>query len=411
MNKTLVFTAMLAGSALLAQNMKKEKFTFEYTQPPLIHLDEGIGYDFKVVLDYKKEIEAELAEAERVYQEELAAYPAKEAAAKAAHDELVANYEKALEEWNSKSAVGKIIEKQVLENQKPQPPSPYYPPSRPYKRTVIHEKIFDEAVLESTYGKIEGLSQDPNGISIEVHLFGFENEDPIAEKKEYKEYNSKTKQSSTYFKSWWSIRYRHNMSLNVTMPDGSILFSEVPQSISDFATFTSPEEKRSSPSTSAATHLENLQNTAVTENMDRIRWVLNDKLGTTTQAWNAEINYVKDNKGNYEDLENAMFDAKEGFSMLMSRNDAAKEKLVSAINTWDAAISEIDVDDKKARINKKVAPDLFKNIILACAMIQNFDKADDYYSQSLRLGFGNRDESDLKELKLLTDNLRERYQQ
>jgi hypothetical protein len=411
MNKTLVFTAMLAGSALLAQNMKKEKFTFEYTQPPLIHLDEGIGYDFKVVLDYKKEIEAELAEAERVYQEELAAYPAKEAAAKAAHDELVANYEKALEEWNSKSAVGKIIEKQVLENQKPQPPSPYYPPSRPYKRTVIHEKIFDEAVLESTYGKIEGLSQDPNGINIEVHLFGFENEDPIAEKKEYKEYNSKTKQSSTYFKSWWSIRYRHNMSLNVTMPDGSILFSEVPQSISDFATFTSPEEKRSSPSTSAATHLENLQNTAVTENMDRIRWVLNDKLGTTTQAWNAEINYVKDNKGNYEDLENAMFDAKEGFSMLMSRNDAAKEKLVSAINTWDAAISEIDVDDKKARINKKVAPDLFKNIILACAMIQNFDKADDYYSQSLRLGFGNRDESDLKELKLLTDNLRERYQQ
>jgi hypothetical protein len=411
MNKTLVFSAMLAGSALLAQNMKKEKFTFEYTQPPLIHLDEGIGYDFKVVLDYKKEIEAELAEAERVYQEELAAYPAKEAAAKAAHDELVANYEKALEEWNSKSAVGKIIEKQVLENQKPQPPSPYYPPSRPYKRTVIHEKIFDEAVLESTYGKIEGLSQDPNGINIEVHLFGFENEDPIAEKKEYKEYNSKTKQSSTYFKSWWSIRYRHNMSLNVTMPDGSILFSEVPQSISDFATFTSPEEKRSSPSTSAATHLENLQNTAVTENMDRIRWVLNDKLGTTTQAWNAEINYVKDNKGNYEDLENAMFDAKEGFSMLMSRNDAAKEKLVSAINTWDAAISEIDVDDKKARINKKVAPDLFKNIILACAMIQNFDKADDYYSQSLRLGFGNRDESDLKELKLLTDNLRERYQQ
>ena len=50
----------------------------------------------EVILDYKAEIDADLAAAEENYQQALAEYPEKEAAAKAAHDELVANYEREL---------------------------------------------------------------------------------------------------------------------------------------------------------------------------------------------------------------------------------------------------------------------------------------------------------------------------
>lgn len=410
MKNSLVIAALFAAGTASAQNMKKERLTVEYIQPPMIHLEEGLGYNVNVVLDYKAAIDQELADAEAEYQQALAEYPEKEAAAKAAHDERVANYEKALEEWNNKSSVGKIIEKQLLENQKPQPPAAYYPPSKPYKRSVSHQKLFNEDQLASTYGTIAGLERDPNGVQIEVHLFGFENEDPIAEKKEYKEVNTKTKQSSTYYKTWWSIRYRHNMSLRAALPNGTILFDEVPQSISDYKTFTSPEEKRSHPSTNANTYIENLQTKSVEDNMATIQWVLNDKLGTTTQKRDVEIVYVKNNKGDYDDLENAMFDAKEGLSMLTSREDDAKAKLQSAIEAWESALAEGDMDDKKARINKKVIPDLYKNLLLTCAMVGDFDKADDHYSASLRLGFSNRDENDLKELKLLVDDLRERYQ-
>ena len=406
----LLLAAMLMATASFGQRMKKEKLTVKYIQPPTIHLEEGMGFHSEVILDYKAEIDADLAAAEEEYQQALAEYPEKEAAAKAAHDELVANYERELEAWNNKSSVGKIIEKQVLENSKPQPPRPYYPPSKPYKRQVTHQKIFNEAQLASTYCRVEGLQEDPNGVGIEVHLFGFENDDPVAEKKEFKEYNSKTKQSTTIIKSQWVFNYRHSMTLRVVHPNGSIILDEVPNSVSDYKRFESPLEKRSYPSTNAQTFLTKLQSTAVEDNLGSIQWLINDKLGTTEQARNAEVIYVNNKKGGYDDLENAMYDAKEGYGMLLSRPDDAKAKLLSAVEAWEAAIEEGDWNDKKARINKKVIPDLYNNVILACTLIGEFDRADDHYSASLRLDLANRDENNLKELKLLNDDLRERNQ-
>lgn len=398
------------ASTAFAQRMKKERLNVKYIQPPTIHLEDGMGFHSDVILDYKAEIDAELAAAEEEYQQALAEYPEKEAAAKAAHDELVANYERDLEEWNSKGSLGKIIEKKVLENSKPQPPRPYYPPAKPIKRQVTHQKLFNESQLASTYCRVEGLDEDANGVAIEVHLFGFENDDPVAEKKEFKEYNSKTKQETTVIKSQWVFNYRHSMTLRVVHPNGSIIMDEVPNSISDFKKFESGLEKRSYPSSNANTYIERLQSSSVENNLKTIQWLINDKLGTTEQARDIEVVYVNNKKGNYNDLENAMFDAKEGYGMLMSRPEEAKEKIKNAIQAWEAALDEGDMDDKKARINKKVIPDLYNNVILAAILVEDFDKADDHYSATLRLDFANRDENNLKELKLLNDDLRERHQ-
>ena len=411
MKKTyLLVAALLMASTTFAQRMKKEKLNVRYVQPPTIHLEDGMGFHSDVILDYKAEIDAELASAEEEYQQALAEYPEKEAAAKAAHAELVANYERDLEEWNSKGSLGKIIEKKVLENSKPQPPRPYYPPAKPYKREVTHQKLFNESQLASTYCRVEGLDEDANGVAIEVHLFGFENDDPVAEKKEFKEYNSKTKQETTVIKSQWVFNYRHSMTLRVVHPNGSIILDEVPNSISDFKKFQSGLEKRSYPSSNANTYIERLQSSSVENNLKTIQWLINDKLGTTEQARDIEVVYVNNKKGDYTDLENAMFDAKEGYGMLMSRPEDAKEKIKNAIQAWEAALDEGDMDDKKARINKKVIPDLYNNLILASILVEDFDKADDHYSATLRLDFANRDENNLKELKLLNDDLRARHQ-
>ncbi len=398
------------ASTAFAQRLKKERLNVKYIQPPTIHLEDGMGFHSDVILDYKAEIDAELAAAEEEYQQALTEYPEKEAAAKAAHDELVANYERDLEEWNSKGSLGKIIEKKVLENSKPQPPRPYYPPAKPIKREVTHQKLFNESQLASTYCRVEGLDEDANGVAIEVHLFGFENDDPVAEKKEFKEVNSKTKQETTVIKSQWVFNYRHSMTLRVVHPNGSIILDEVPNSISEFKKFESGLEKRSYPSSNANTYIERLQSSSVENNLKTIQWLINDKLGTTEQARDIEVVYVNNKKGDYSDLENAMFDAKEGYGMLMSRPEEAKEKIRNAIQAWEAALDEGDMDDKKARINKKVIPDLYNNVILAAILVEDFDKADDHYSATLRLDFANRDENNLKELKLLNDDLRERHQ-
>ena len=233
-----IFTAALLLSAGLSfgQNMQKEKMTVSYLQPPMVHLEEGMGYTSQVILDYEEEINAELAKAEEEYQQAMAEYPEKEAAAKAAYDQRYAEYEKALEEWNSKGTMGKIIEKQVLENSKPTPPGSYYPPSKPYKRQVTHQKLFNADQLASTYCRIDGLDQDPNGVQVEVHLFGFENDDPVVKKKEYVQVDSKTKAKKTIVKTHWEFNYRHSMSLRAVHPNGTIIFDEVPNSIARLQT-------------------------------------------------------------------------------------------------------------------------------------------------------------------------------
>ena len=407
-----IFTAALVLTASLSfgQNMKKEKMTVSYIQPPMVHLEDGMGYTSQVVLDYEEEINAELAKAEEEYQQALAEYPEKEAAAKAAYDQRYAEYEKALEEWNSKGTMGKIIEKQVLENNKPSAPGSYYPPSKPYKRQVTHQKLFNSDQLASTYCRIEGLNQDPNGVQIEVHLFGFENDDPVVKKKEYTQVDSKTKAKKTIIKSHWEFNYRHSMSLRAVHPNGTIIFDEVPSSIADYKLYASADETRSHPSTNANTFVENLQPKIVETNMGVINWMLNDKLGTTEQKRDVQIIFVKNKKGEYDDLENAMFDAKEGYNMLTSRPDEAKAKIASAIEAWEGALEEGDMDDKKARINKKVIPDLYKNLLLACALTEEFTRAEDHFNATLRLDFSRGDEKDLKETMLLVNDLKESHQ-
>jgi len=407
-----IFTAaiFLTASLSFGQNMKKEKMTVSYIQPPIVHLEEGMGYTNQVILDYEAEINAELAKAEEEYQQALAEYPEKEAVAKTAYDQRYAEYEKALEEWNSKGTMGKIIEKQVLENSKPSAPGSYYPPSKPYKRQVTHQKLFNADQLASTYCRIDGLDQDPNGVKIEVHLFGFENDDPVVKKKEYTQVDSKTKAKKTIVKSHWEFNYRHSMSLRAVHPNGTIIFDEVPSSIADYKRYASADETRSHPSTNANTFVENLQPKIVETNMGIINWMLNDKLGTTEQKRDVQIIFVKNKKGEYDDLENAMFDAKEGYNMLTSRPDNARAKISSAIEAWEGALEEGDMNDKKARINKKVLPDLYKNLLLACALTEEFTRAEDHYNATLRLDFSRGDEKDLKETMLLVNDLKERHQ-
>jgi hypothetical protein len=407
-----IFTAafFLTASFSFGQNMKKEKMTVSYIQPPIVHLEEGMGYTNQVILDYEAEINAELAKAEEEYQQALAEYPEKEAVAKTAYDQRYAEYEKALEEWNSKGTMGKIIEKQVLENSKPSAPGSYYPPSKPYKRQVTHQKLFNADQLASTYCRIDGLDQDPNGVKIEVHLFGFENDDPVVKKKEYTQVDSKTKAKKTIVKSHWEFNYRHSMSLRAVHPNGTIIFDEVPSSIADYKRYASADETRSHPSTNANTFVENLQPKIVETNMGIINWMLNDKLGTTEQKRDVQIIFVKNKKGEYDDLENAMFDAKEGYNMLTSRPDNARAKISSAIEAWEGALEEGDMNDKKARINKKVLPDLYKNLLLACALTEEFTRAEDHYNATLRLDFSRGDEKDLKETMLLVNDLKERHQ-
>ncbi len=96
------------------------------------------------------------------------------------------------------------------------------------------------------------------------------------------------------------------------------------------------------------------------------------------QDENIEVYYIKDSKEyQYPELEKAANTAVEGYTSLKNNYSAqeGKDKLLSAVQVWEKTVEEKDLNDKKARINRRIAGRLYHNIAIAYAYCQDFEKA------------------------------------
>jgi len=225
MKKILMLSLVLLALTSFGQRIKKETVAFSYIQPPLVTTLGEAPFQSTTVIDYKADIDREEAAAEAEYQAALADYPNVEAAAKAVYDQRYAEYEKALADWNSKSLAGKLIEKQLLENQKPTPPSPYYPPAKPTKRYVYHQYLFDAEIVNQSFASLKGRNRADGGITIELHMHGYDAQQPTVETKESSVYDTKTKQTRKEYKSQYVMMHKHPISAVVKDASGAVLFS------------------------------------------------------------------------------------------------------------------------------------------------------------------------------------------
>mgnify|MGYP006091150603 FL=1 len=82
------------------------------------------------------------------------------------------------------------------------------------------------------------------------------------------------------------------------------------------------------------------------------------------------------NKGDFDDLEQAEKLAKRGVNPKGSSD--RKSELNEAIQIWESELAEADLNDKKARINKKVTQSIYQNLIEASIFREEFIKAQDY---------------------------------
>lgn len=93
---------------------------------------------------------------------------------------------------------------------------------------------------------------------------------------------------------------------------------------------------------------------------------------------------------NYDDLDQAMKLCSEAFAnsseddILPAENDANNFK--KAIEIWEKALKEADYDNKKARINEKVAASLYENLANIYSILGNFDKAKEYSEKCKEIG-------------------------
>jgi len=406
MKKILMLSLVLLALTSFGQRIKKETVAFSYIQPPLVTTLGDAPFQSTTVIDYKADIDREEAAAESEYQAALADYPNVEAAAKAVYDQRYAEYEKALADWNSKSLAGKLIEKQLLENQKPTPPSPYYPPAKPTKRYVYHQYLFDAEIVNQSFASLKGRNRADGGITIELHMHGYDAQQPTVETKESSVYDTKTKQTRKEYKSQYVMMHKHPISAVVKDASGAVLFSGMLAGTENYVKYESGFVAGSSPSMPSK---ETMEKSLGQSNLGLASIWLNNQYGLVPVSREITIRNPEDKKVDYGDFQEAYYTAQEGYEKLASDEAKGMEKLKAAIALWQSALKELDMDDKKARINKKVAPDLYLNLIEACIFARDFDMAESLISATRRLDFAKRDMDDISALKDFLEDYRVRF--
>lgn len=364
----LLLCLSLCVNRTFAQNTKSEKVEYTFIQLPMNPLSSSIkNYQSSIFAVYEventrkmAEYNAELASAEADFQKEQAAYPAK---LKAADDKYAAE----MVEWEKKSLAEKVVEKQLLnENNKPVKQTP----GAPYKRGVAQPKLktsYDYPVLAATNLKLDGYNNSADGaVKIEVTLYGFESTSPrqLSEQKSVVSSANGTTTTSQVTYYHVEFTYRHTMSVRVISPDGKELFVLSPSELNNYKTYKSAESKTSI-SFSEEQLIKTNEEKILQENLKLINDLVNDRIGFKRALRKTELNYVKTKDGTYDDLMTAFNETSSGLKMLVDDKNAATTKIQKSVELWEKAMTESDVANKKARIDKEVTIIMCFNLLEA----------------------------------------------
>lgn len=410
----LLFVLLIASTNLFAQRVQKESVEFEYVQLPSTPVSNVEHYFPKVILAYEADIIAKKEEAQAEYDAAMANYPNQVAAAKDAYNMAMKQYEKEKKAWDEKSGVSKLVEKKVLEeNNEPVKPV-YREPSRPYLRTVTHQKIFNSEMLANSHLKIDGLKKnEENALIITATLYGFEYIEPEVktEQKTRVTKNSAGETSRTkYNVYWYEASYKHPINIKVETPSGDVLVDEIFEEFNEYTLYKSKSKDNSRPSLNANQLKGQLEQKIVKDNLTKINKFLNDKYGYPTKKRAVRIRTVKPKKHNYDDYTEAYNLASSGYELLKKDEEGAKAKIAQAITLWEKALEESDVNNKKARINQNVTVATYINLIEACIWANDYDKAIQLSQQANKLKLSGKEKELIEQRSDFAKSQKERWE-
>ena len=395
----LLILILFVSTNIHSQKIAKHDVAFDYIQLPLNPLDKSIkSYTSEAIIEYAAEIIAEEQKALDEFDQALADYPQVVEDAKKNYDEAVAKYEVDMKEYKKKSLASKLVEKELLnESSKPMKPGRFYPPSKPYLRTINHQKVFNAKRLANSYLKIDGFDKGTeNAVKITVTLFGFDNLEPEVKHRVDSKYNSKTKTSHKVTKYWHEVSYRHPINLLIETPDGEIIIDEILPQFNDYVIAKSSESTSSS--RNMQSFIKDLENKSVQQNMKIINEYINNNYGFVRVNREIEIFGVKKHKKfNYDDYQQAFEFAATGFNLLLSEPESAAKNINSAIQLWEKAMTESDPNNRKSRINQKISVLTILNLVEAYIWTNNYSKANDVLNKTVTLDPGR------SERKLIAD--------
>ena len=355
------FTLALAALAFVtvnAQNVQRESVQVEYISRPSEPLPAGVTtYNVVVNQSYRDQYEAELAQWEIDTQLAQETYAAE------------------MEAYNSKGTGAKILERALLDEKKPQLVLPAKP--------VQTERVFEPGIISSKID-MQGMTRTEDGATVTIEIQYFEGSAPEDGQQEIKD-----KEGNVSYKYYRTMKYRQPVRFTVQLPDGSIVIDEVLTSSEDFTTYTSDKYTSKSALNKAwnQTSVNNrLSQMSVEAGCIAINSILNDRFCFAKKTRPMTIYHAKTKKKvDYTDLNNAALDMKMAMEKYIDKPEEAAEGIRACVAVWEQVLTEADFDNKKARINRKMAGLMYLNLINANIWLEDYDRVDVLFDEMRRL--------------------------
>ena len=350
--------AALAFITANAQNVKRESVQVEYISRPSEPLPAGVTtYNVVVNQSYRDQFEAELQQWEIDTQLAQETYAAE------------------MEAYNAKGTGAKILERALLDEKKPQLVLP--------RKPVATERIFEPGIISSKID-MQGMTRTEGGATVTIEIQYFEGSAPEDGQQEIKD-----KEGNVSYKYYRSMKYRQPVRVTLQLPDGSIAIDEVLTSSEDFTTYTSDKYTSKSALNKAwnQTSVNNrLSQRSVEAGCIAINSILNDRFCFSKKTRPMTIYHAKTKKKvDYTDLNNAALDMKMAMEKYIDRPEEAAEGIRACVEVWERVLTEADFENKKARINRKMAGLLYLNLINANIWLEDYDRVDALFDEMRRL--------------------------
>ncbi|MDE0979391.1 MAG: hypothetical protein OSA78_05300 [Flavobacteriales bacterium] len=341
-----------------AQKIKRESVQVEYTSRPSEPLPKEVkSYSVEVMQTYKLEFEAEMEQ--WAIDTEIARV----------------NFTRESQEYSQKGTGAKLLERALLDEKKPA----LVLPSKPVKR----EFIFEAGVVSSKID-MQGMNKNEGGVVVTIDIQSFESTSPEDGKQELKD-----KEGNISYKYYRTMTYRQQVRFAVTLPDGDVVIDEVIGSSENYIAHTSNKYTSKgalNKSWNQTSINSQMSKKAVNAAMGSINNVLNDRVCFSKKTRPMTIYHVKTTKKvNYTDLNDAALDMELAIEKYYNDQEVSMAAIREVIPVWESAIAEADFDNRKARIDSRVAGLIYLNLIYANIWLEEYDRVDVLFDEMRRL--------------------------
>ena len=357
--KKIMVLACLISLQVTGQNIDDNFVNFNYTQLPLISVDESLrSYRFEVVTD----VEGANMDSTATYQIRL--------------DNAVSIYQKRMDTWLSKMS---LIQQQ--ENATGTSQSANYPPKPSLELVVkpVQHTVTTNASAEGI--KISGFNEGDNGLLVRYTLL------PIKNVKF--SYSKKGEAANTKYD--YKCSYMLQAKMEVIDPNNTVLFEKMVgraktkglgkyKSTYDFAKWYMNNRE---------TFYAQIESEGRKAAIAGSGSALDNQFGYINKNRKAEIYSVKKYKDyDYTDVVMAYNQTTEALLKVGNDRDrsGAMDDLEEAREMWLKILEESNLQNKKERINAKISAMIWCNLAEIAVWMADFNEADNQVSKTMNSG-------------------------